>query len=416
MSTDLPGYCGVVLAGAIQNTMPPAGDPSIYTTHIEFLEQLCANPPSSGNVVQDPPSNLQFLSPPIVIAPLYECAETVGVRGARLNSSVNVFVDGVPVASGVIRDPDSQDFVVPPLQSGQVVWATQTFGGVTSLNSNVVEVRHYLDDYPNGLPAPTIEPQKTHECAYQIAVKHVPGANLMVVTNSGTPRFNGGRSGGYTVALGDGPFSIGDQIEVYQEMCQDESEPSAPIFALAAPSPLRAVAVDPAEVYETQELFQFSSVVEGATVHIDETSVGAIDQIFSWPTHTTHRWDFVTAFGRPFLPGDELAVTQELCVFSPTTQAIVTKSCEELNTLEVATLIAGQDYVIVSNAVPGASIRVYDSNGDEIGDGGESMILLSRQLEEGETITLVQELGVECVSDEGIEYIVNPGSAEPINQ
>lgn len=44
------------------------------------------------------------------------------------------------------------------------------------------------------------------------------------------------------------------------------------------------------------------------------------------------------------------------------------------------------------------------------------MILLSRQFEEGETITLVQELGVECVSDEGIEYIFNPGSAEPINQ
>lgn len=423
ISQALPGYCRDVLKNAIGNTMPPLllnGDPDTknYRFHSDYLKSLCDTPPNYGNgsgtIISNPPSNLNFLSPPLVFSPIYECSDQIGIRGARLNATVDVFVDGNLAASVVVRSPSYQVVNLPKsLISGQEVTAVQSQNGVTSGVSNRVIVRHYSEDYPDGLPEPVIDPRVVHECAHNIAVRHVPGAKLRVYTNS-VDRAQGGDPSGYSVARGEGPFDTGDELFVKQELCGDESPASDSVYTRSAPQSLPQIQMDPDEIFDEQELLSFSSIVEGATLYVEERSVGLVGSIFSWPLTWKKDWDFATPFGGPLSPANVLRVTQSLCTDSPPTDFFVTKGCEELDAPILAPLVSGQDFVIVTNAAPGASVRIYDANGDEIGDGGAPLILLSRPLIAYETITAVQELSGECISDSGRTYSVSEGEGQTI--
>ena len=66
--------------------------------------------------------------------------------------------------------------------------------------------------------------------------------------------------------------------------------------------------------------------------------------------------------------------------------------------------LAGDDFVIVRSAVPGARIRVRAS-GDEIGDGGGNPIALGREVWSGEIMTVSQHLG-ECDSIQALVITV----------
>ncbi len=242
----------------------------------------------------------------------------------------------------------------------------------------------------------------------------MPGGNLYTVTNGGTPKRAFLGSSGNSAVTADGPFAVGDELVVWQELCDDESPTSEPTYAVAAPTFMPPIQIDPEDVFEQQELFAFTSIVAGSTLNIEEANTGPVGSIFSWPSTRYRNWDFATAFGGPFLNSHQLLVKQILCTDSQVTDITTTKTCEELDPPLVAPLISGQDFVIVSNAVPGASIRIYDANGEEIGDGGAPIILLLRPLEAGETITVVQELDVECVGENGMSYIVNEGDGQMI--
>lgn len=67
--------------------------------------------------------------------------------------------------------------------------------------------------------------------------------------------------------------------------------------------------------------------------------------------------------------------------------------------------------MVVTEAVPGARIRVCDDSGTELGDGSGTVIMLNRALIGADTITVVQQLG-QCTSLTGYRVSVrNPGSA-----
>ena len=68
----------------------------------------------------------------------------------------------------------------------------------------------------------------------------------------------------------------------------------------------------------------------------------------------------------------------------------------------------GDRDLVVSNAAAGAGIRVYDSAGTEIGDGGGRLIALARPLIVNETITVVQDLEPTCSAQVGVDVIVRP--------
>ena len=62
----------------------------------------------------------------------------------------------------------------------------------------------------------------------------------------------------------------------------------------------------------------------------------------------------------------------------------------------------------MNESVPGARIRVYDDDSDELGDGSGTVIMLKRAIIVVDVITAVQQLG-ECTSRTGVRVSVRGG-------
>ena len=317
VSTQLSGYCRVVLGTAIgslpKRTMPPFGlNHSQYTAHINALQASCSAPPSGGGVIVDVdyPDDVGYVSPPIVIDPLYQCATQVAVRGAMLDAKVDLYINGTNKGTVVpARNPDKIEFNVPALVVGDIATATQEFNGVLSSPSAPVIVRDHTLDFPSGLPAPAIDPILIHECGDIIAVRHVPGAIITVYTNGGNP-VSGSTSTGWTAIFpGKRPFNVGDVFTAEIKLCSDVSPLSAPESAVAAPATLPAPTFNPATVYEGQQLVTVESIVYGSRVSIAEVSFGPIGD-FTWPVSWFPNYDVATRLGRPLIASDRLLASR----------------------------------------------------------------------------------------------------------
>ena len=406
VSLALPEYCDVILPLATSITMPSADNGNLYRTHITRLTELCDKPAKVSKIVPDEPSDdPKFLSPPIVFDPIYQCARKALVRGARLGADVELFVNGVSAGVKKARLPSGVEFDFSrDFRSTDIVNAKQYVGGAQSDFSENVEVRRYQEDYPDGLPAPTIVPKTIYECASNIAVDHVEGAFLTVTTErraNMTDDRTGGGATGYTVAQGNGPFEVDDKFTVTQRLCDDTSPPSVPEYALPAPKVLRKVAFDPPTFYEEQQVMKIISTTEGADIDIWNSGGQApIGRFFSWPASRAS-FDIVTGkptwgpgLGRGLVQNERLVVTQKLCDReSPPAETPAAKGCGTLLPPQLATPLGGDQSIVVSESAPGATIRVWAQDG-EIGDGGEDTIWLKRRLQSGETLLVRQQLGV----------------------
>jgi hypothetical protein len=405
LSGDLPGYCSAVFENAVRGvppgTMPPFGlDQSQYAAHIEALRNACRRPRTKGEVVPvDAKDDGAFLSPPQVVGPLYQCATQVAVRG-RLNAKLVVRVNGSDVDGRVVRDPGGEVFAVPDLVAGDRVTAIQEYLGVVSAESAPEVVRDHRVDFPAGLPAPTIDPALIYECAETIAVQHVPGAKLTVYSDGGDPRTistSTGYSVGYPARV---PFTVGEEFTAEISLCGDKSPLSAPQRAVGAPATMPAPAFDPPETYVGQELLTLTSLVNGAFTKVSEASAGGLGEIYSWPVSWYPNYDVATPLGHPLLSGETIYASQRLCSSGPENKTPPARRCEALPPPIVSTPVAGQDFVVVNDAVPGASVRVYDAGGVEIGDGAAPVVVLRRALTGSDVITVVQQVG-ECTSRTG---------------
>ena len=409
ISTELAGYCAVVLGtaalnNALNGTMPPFGQSrSNFINHIDALRDACNAPPSTGKVVNvDVTDNPSFLSPPMVIDPLYACASKVAVRGAVLDATVKVFVNGSAVASHVARNPNHEEFNVPALVIGDVVTAQQKLG-VLSAMSAPVTVRDHKVDYPAGLPAPTIDPTLVYECADLIAVRSVPGAKVTVFSNGGMP-VSGTTATDWTMfGPAKHPFVVADKFTAKQSLCADSSPESDKVTAVTAPSSLPGPTFEPSQTYPGQQLVTVSSLTNGShtSLGVSGTSAGG----FSTPVSWWPDYDLKTALGRPLVSGDAITAQQKLCASGPTTKTPPTGKCEDLPAPRIYTPIAGTNYVTVWQAVPGARIRIYDGSNIEIGDGSGNVIVLGRNLVVGDVLTVVQQIG-ECTSKTGYRISV----------
>jgi|GEM_PF-1734529 len=420
VSTQLPGYCGVVLATAIgsssKSTMPPFGaNKSLFTAHINALQAACGAPPSGGGVVVevDLPDDKSFVSPPIVIDPLYQCATQVAVRGAILDAKLNLHINGALVGTVIARNPNHEEFNVPDLVAGDVVTATQEFNGVLSGASTPVTVGDHTVDFPGGLPAPEIDPTLIYECAETIAVRHVPGAKITVYSNGGDPSSRSTSIGWSVIFPGKHPFVVGDSFTAEASLCDDVSPPSAPQSAVAAPTTLPAPTFNPATVYAGQELVTVESLTHGSRTSIAEASFGPIGD-FTTPVSWFPDYDVATKMGSPLSAGDQLIASQTLCSEGPKTETPRAEDCEALPAPRIRHPLVGDNYVVVTDAVPGARIRVYDGGGNELGDGSGTVIMLNRAITGADTITVVQQLG-ECTSSTGYRVSVRNANSSGDN-
>src|SRR5439155_26862768 len=104
----------------------------------------------------------RFLSPPIVGAPVYNCAKAVVIYGFVPGATLDVEVNGAIILAGVpggFPQPQGALVALPsPLVTGDVVRARQKANGLTSGWSAPVTAKDHTQDYPDGPPRPQIDP------------------------------------------------------------------------------------------------------------------------------------------------------------------------------------------------------------------------------------------------------------------
>lgn len=388
-------YCTTVLEQAVGNTMPGLG--SAYDKHAQAMLAFCKqNPPPPGEVPPpDTTDDREVLGPPVVIGPLYACAEAVEVSGASYDAKLTVRINGADVASVAVTQPSQMIVKVPPLVAGQVVSALQEENGVVSAESEPETVIDHSVNYPSGLPVPEIDPTLIHECGRTIAVRHVRGAKVTVFTN-GANAVTYTTGGDWTnVSPAIRPFNLGDRYSAQQSMCSDMSDVSSEEAAVAPPAPMPVPTIDPDPPLAGQEIIGLFNLPNGALTTVFETAVGQLTQ-FSTAVNWHPEVDIATGLGHPLQPGEEISVTSELCEATKVTFPEA-RPCERLDAPKIAQPFVGDTSVIVTEAVPGAQVIVFDAALSDIGDGAGSPIGLTRALVVGDVLTVIQKLG-QCTS------------------
>lgn len=413
VSYPLTGYCTDVLSNAVRpaasfGTMPRPGFGVVadYAPQVNALQSYCTAsrtniPPVSDN--PPPPANPGFLSPPR-LGTVYACATQVQVSGVVLDAKASLFVEGeaAPIATiDPARSPVHFDFVLSrELRAGEVIYAIQEKDGATSARSESRTVRDYRADYPGGPPAPDIYPTTVYTCASLIAVRHLPGAIITVVTNNDETTARSFTSGGTwtTIPPAGAPFTRGMTFKVKITMCGDPSPYSETVTVTDGPASLQTPVFRPPNIFTGQELLHIEGFEYGATVLLRNAALPAWAGSFSTPVTWMPDYDLKTSMGRPVQGGDNISVKQKLCdtESEPTPPGSTkTQGCEGLPAPRIERPVAGWNFVVVADCVPGARIMVYDDANTEIGDGSGRIVMLSRTIRPGERLRVVQRLG-EC--------------------
>lgn len=360
--------------------------------------------PNDGRVVEggsDWKDNREVVSPIILREPLYECTNVVWVRGFIQGADVTIFEGANPIGTATGRFPSGEQFKVSiTFARGQVITAKQTFQGVTGGPSNAVTVRGVRDDYPSGVPTPNIIPPPLFKCGLATSGNNfIPGAEITVQSEAST----GGGGFGPAVAIGGGaaaapwpdwwtgvgpPFEQAARVTLQYKVCDLTSPRSAPQIVQAQPA-IPAVAVQ-------------DNVYEGGRIVVVEGGLnGARLRVFSG---TTNIGDSPTPGGAPqqmwidpaASSGTTLKANQSLCDTGPDSPGVPVRPCSDLPAAIAKQPQPGDDRIELITYVPGARIIVL-AGGVEIGDGGAPVLMLTRPLNDGEELTIIQMLG-ECRS------------------
>ena len=400
--SQLNFYCDDVLNNAVdpgsKRTMPPSSSTTNYLPHINALKAACDVSPGQGVEVEiDPiPDDESIISPVLVMEPLYACSTKVWIKGAVLDAKVSVLVNGSEVNSVISRSPDYLVIDVPELNVGDQVTAFQEYEGILSDESATVIVKDYREDHPSGLPTPAIDPELIYECGHTIAVRHIKGAKLTVWVNGTDERSLSTGTDWTGLYPGKSPFDAGDSFTAQVSLCSDTSSLSPSVAAVSAPSSISAPEFDPSPLFEGQELVTLTQLMNGSLTEIYENIAGNIGK-FSTPVSWFPEFDLATPMGRPVQMGDDFTATQRLCEISPRPENPRILPCRELPAPKIFPPIIGTDYVVVTESVPGARIRIYDDDGKEIGDGSGTVVQLIRTLTGVDKLTVIQQVD-DCIS------------------
>lgn len=361
--------------------------------------------PADGRVVeggQDWKDNREVVSPLILREPLYDCTNVVWVSGFIQGAEITVFEGANPIGTDIGQFPSGQQFKVSiSFSKGQVITAKQKFQGVTSGPSNAVTVRGVHDDYPGGVPTPNVIPPPLFECGLATSANSfVPGADLAVQSEPST----GGGTFGPGVTIGGGPaaapwpdwwtgvspaFQRDARVTISYRIC-DLTSPR---------SPAQIVQSQPATI--PKPVVQ-NNVYEGGRIVVVEGGLnGSRLRVFSGATQIG---DSATPGGAPqqmwidpaAVSGASLTATQSLCDTSLPSDPVTVQPCSALPAPVAKQPQPGDNRIELITYVPGARIIVL-AGGVEIGDGGAPVVMLTRPLNNGEELTIIQMLG-ECRS------------------
>ena len=360
--------------------------------------------PTDGRVVEgggDWKDNPEVVSPLILREPLYDCTKVVWVSGFNLGAEITIFEGSNPIGTSIGHFPDGEQFPVSiSFVKGQVITAKQKFLGVTSGPSNAVTVRGVHDDYPGGVPTPNVIPPPLFDCGLATSANSfIPGADLTVQSEPST----GGGTFGPGVNIGGGPaaapwphwwtgvspaFQRDARVTISYKVC-DLTSPRSPGL-IVQPQPAVNKPTVQNNVYEGGRIVVVEGGLNGSRLRVfsgatqigdSATPGGAPQQIWIDPAATS---------------GASLTATQSLCDTSPPSDPVPVQPCSALPAAIAKQPQPGDDRIELITYVPGARIIVL-AGGVEIGDGGAPVVMLTRPLNNGEELTIIQILG-ECRS------------------
>lgn len=402
--TELNGYCIEVVKYTVGDTMPPNGaEYHDFEDHGERIKQLCGMGDNGDFGPTNNTDDWKNVGAPTIATPIYECADVVGVQSLRLDGKVQLVVE---TANGAVKHDESrtvsntslEEFTIPGgLKKGDRVYASQLVDSTASPNSDTVVVRSYLDDYPDGVPKPSISPT-VYECGERIAAHHLPGAQLKTWVDGAAPTPSEGGATGLSVAAASGPFQVGDQITLSQSLCGMESPASDPVTVIAAPRTLPAPTVSPLALYAGQVETVITALLPSTNLRVSEASFGVLENVTAWPMSWFAMKFYQTPFG-PLQQGNVIKLQQELCGPSSEVTEITVQPCANLPAPTIVPAFDGDDFVILDQHVDGAVIRVWDASGEELGEGRGPDVDLGRSLSAGEQVNVTQEV-FGCFSSE----------------
>jgi hypothetical protein len=428
ISTTLRGYCAFVLGEAVTRStesmptqastlpgVPYLADRTLYDPHIFKLLSSCAEPPptTGGTVVAVEPGvdDVAFLSPPVVMSPVYTCGSSVGVRGAVPKANVRLTLTNRRTGS-VQRltaiATEGSPFVLFSTPSGLdenvFISATQELGGVSSAPSASVEV----DDFPGTtLPTPEFAPDTIFACANTVSVRGTPNA-LMTLSKNGGAGVVYSTPDGWVIASPGGvaPYVVGDKFTATDSLsCRSNgvnrtwSSATATASASATVLPLLKPAFEPAQTYEGQTLLGVRAVTLGAfsKMSLSAPSVLALGDTVAAPDGWGANFLVVpTPLGRAIKLGDKFTAEPSLyCpgVVGTTTTTPGARPCSQLPAPQIEAPRVGATTVTVIESMPGARIRITVAGGVELADGTGPVLALRRPVALGDVLTASQQSG-----------------------
>jgi hypothetical protein len=439
MSNQTPGYCGVRFQATRRpyESMPlRLGDNSFayilrrntYYSHVLATDEFCGEAPASGVTVYvglvggaAVPDDPSVLSPPTIRRRLYNCTRTVLVEGVIPRGAVELFRNGASHGTGTAGSDGVVAFSLStPLAAGESVWATQEVGGTTSAPSQT----EYVVGYPNPtLPEPRIT-TPLYACADLVGVHTNENGVVANVIHNGSLATGVSRSvAGTFDAFGaplPGPWQDNDLFEVTTDLCGLQGK-RVEARAVALPSSLRSgVFWQPkpgqgSEVFEGQEYLIVQGLDNGAFARV---SLSGLPTFIGETTSDAEGSDVAiylptSGLGRRAQIGDEFEAQASFrcggSPLGPTIQSGAVLPCSALPAPEIARPVEGERFVTITQAVPGARIRVYRGT-TEIGDGAAPRVNLAppNVFAASETITVVQQVG-SCTGTQGFAILTRAG-------
>jgi outer membrane protein assembly factor BamB len=352
-----------------------------------------------------------FVSPPTLGFPIYACGTAITVSNYILGAKIEVFIDGSPALN-----PSFIAQAIPSLgqthdtgllfTEGKVIYVTQTHNGATSAHSNSVTVTSHTADYPDGLPKPRLFKHPLYECGHAVLVEDVvPNSQVTIHTEDSDGAggfkpevdvggFQASTSWGLNWSGVNPQFTRDARVTATAKICTEPSPRSDPEITVTGPSPVSPGSTEK-PVIDGQTLINIwgengppnDPPAHGAIVTLRDVSATVRGQS-AIPGGVSH----TLGIGSPAAAGEQFTVTQTLCTESVPGKPTTVEDCSALPAPTIKPPLPGDTKIIVTDQIPGAEILVF-ANGQEIGHSSGSSINLSRALNDGETVIVVQKLG-----------------------
>lgn len=209
------------------------------------------------------------------------------------------------------------------------------------------------------------------------------------------------------------PFAIGDDFQVRQRICDSASswsDWSEIVEAEDAPAVLPDLTLEPIPVVG-QPVVSFEGIVQGAGVTLTETVANVVAYGNASVPYNAWRADVTGPLAGPVQANDDIVPIQGLCgVFSGDPDLPPPRPCNAESLVpRIAPPFAGDQFVLVTESVPGSIVRVF-VGATELGNGSAHTINLDRPLLAGEVVLVTARLTgpPACTTNRAFSIVVQP--------